>query len=112
MPCTGLCVPGLAACPTPIECGLPPAAPPADPPPSNRWIEELHQVRKDMLAHLRSLPATHDQRWKREAMKYHTHMKLAHRLLRELRAGATPAMQQRIDDELAREEGSARSAAA
>jgi len=98
--CAGLCAPGAATCPTPGQCDVPPADPPPAPPPT--WLEELHKVRVEMLAHLRTIPLTKDLHWKRMAMRGDVRLKLAHKLLRELRAGADPAMQARIDDELER----------
>jgi hypothetical protein len=107
MKCAGLCLPGVMACPSPGECGLPPAGPPVEaeppaPPNADRWLEELHKVRQEMLAYLRTIPPVKDLHWKREASMHRSRLLLAHKLLVELRHGATPEQRDRIDAELAR----------
>lgn len=55
-----------------------------------------------MLALLRNIPARHQIAYQKEASKWHARMKLAHRLLKELRPKATDEQQQRIDAEINR----------
>lgn len=102
--CRGFCEPGIALCPTPDACGLRTGERPDTVTVSlaDQWAIEHERIRDDMLALLRNIPARHQIAYQKEASKWHARMKLAHRLLKELRPKATDEQQQRIDAEINR----------
>jgi hypothetical protein len=63
---------------------------------------ELVRTRQEMLEYLRALPPRPNEAYRRDAAKWHARMKLAHRLLLELRGLATVEQRDRIDAELNR----------
>lgn len=102
--CRGFCEPGVASCPIPDVCDLREHENPRTVTVSlaDRWADEHERIRDEMLALLKQIPARHQIAYQKEASKWHARMKLAHRLLKELRPKATDEQRQRIDAEINR----------